>query len=123
VLTGVPDVAAEIAPGSGALVVALSVPWFIGPLAQPEQNQPDHAQARGEQADGQDDPAWYLVAGDHRGLARLGRALFASEPARAQASQRQPWFLYVDTFPCHSKGLSSGRWEARWARSFRWCSL
>jgi hypothetical protein len=41
-------------------------------------------------------------------LTRLGRAWFASEPARVQASHRQRWFLYVDTFPVPQQGVGLG---------------
>src|SRR4051812_34440811 len=97
--------------------------WIGLSLSEPQYDQRDNTQARGKQADRQDDPARYLVARDHRGLARLGRARCASEPARVQASHRQRWFLYVDTFPCHSRGLVSGLAAARLARSWRWCAL
>jgi len=48
-------------------------------LAEPQDDQPDHAQTGRDQPDRQDDPAGKFVAGDHRGLARLALARFHSD--------------------------------------------
>jgi hypothetical protein len=88
------------------------------PLSELENDQSDNAQARREQADGEHDPAGKLVSIRRRsGLTVRDGRPFASMPARAHASQRHPWFLYVDSWPCDSWGLSSGRRAARLARS------